>query len=191
MKRVHVWVERSRSDRIGWSVAPGRERNGNVMLQLTLAIQSLSFFPIASWYWTPLCSTWVTILPFEIKMASFSKSQICYYASSKVEQFFPIGESVPLWVEWSRNEKAEQSKRSEATSFARSANARATPGWTASCVYNRYSKFLCIDHQLLEKIRIKRLRSVRKSFNFSVCRRWHMHDLSVNLPNTFFPLYVV
>ena len=42
--RVCVWVERSRSDRIGWSVAPGRKRNSNVMLQLTLAI-SLSFFP--------------------------------------------------------------------------------------------------------------------------------------------------
>ena len=59
-------------------------------------------------------------------------------------------------------------------------------------VYNRYSKLpVCIDHQLLEKIRIKRLRSVRKSFNFSVCSRWHMHDLSVNMPNTFFPLYVI
>ena len=65
-------------------------------------------------------------------MASFCKNQSCYYASSKVERFFSIGESVPLWVEWSRNEEAEQSKRSEATTFARSANARATPGWTAS-----------------------------------------------------------
>ena len=63
--------------------------------------------------------------------------------------------------------------------------------FTLHCVYNRYSKFLCIVHQLLEKTRIKRLRSVPKSFNFSVCSRWHMHDLSVNMPNTFFPLYVV
>ena len=56
------------------------------------------------------------------------------------EQFFSIGESIHLWVEWSQSEKAEQSKTlapwAKWQSSARSANARATPGWTASLYLN-------------------------------------------------------
>ena len=72
VKRVHVWVERS-----SW-VEPARERRqcyvavshyrcGSLTLQVwqshIVAVFSLLFFLSC---WTPWCSTWVTILPFEI-----------------------------------------------------------------------------------------------------------------------------
>ena len=65
-------VSRAIAKRSSWVVRGAREgaKRQWYMLQLILAF-SLPFFP--SWYWTPWCSTLVTILPFEIKMASFSK----------------------------------------------------------------------------------------------------------------------
>ena len=89
VKWVHVWVERSRSVRVRWS--QGRTETAMLCGSLTLAVFSVLFFPTS--YWTPWCSTWVTILPFEIKMASF------------------IVESFPLWVEWSRSEQEERSDK--------------------------------------------------------------------------------
>ena len=44
---------------------------------------------------------------------------------------------------------------------------------------------------ILVKYILAKKKKKKKKKNFSVCRRWHMHDLSVNMPNTFFPLYVV
>ena len=49
----------------------------------------------------------------------FSKSQSCYYASSKKSKFSLLGStSVHPWAEWPGSEKAERSQRSKATNFS-------------------------------------------------------------------------
>ena len=115
-------ASRAIANRSGW-VEPGRERESNVMWQShirALAVSHCScFFPaLFPSCWTPWCSTWVTILPFGINVASFSMLLLC---KLNHEQFFSKGESMS---------DCEARKLSRARL---SANARATPapGWTA------------------------------------------------------------
>ena len=125
VKRVHVWVEWS-----SW-VEPGRERHitlpamlcGSLTFDTAVAVWHCSCFFAALFpsCWTPsLCSTWVTMLPFEINLASYS---MLLFASSTMRKIFSIGASIHLWVEWSiakRESWAEQDSCSvsKATKFS-------------------------------------------------------------------------
>ena len=140
-------VSRVIAKRSSW-VEPGRERNGNVMWQSHITAVAVShcscFFP---------CSLFRAVEHHGVQPESLSYHSkltwllfpCCYYASSTMNNYnvFSIGaSSIHLWVEWSRSEnsKAEQSKTApwaKRQSSARSANARATPGWTANVLYIR------------------------------------------------------
>ena len=80
-------VSRAIAKRSNWVVHGAREgAKRQCYVAVTLAIFPV-FFPESLSYHSKL------------KWVLFPKSQSRYYASSTVEQFFSIGESVPLWVE--------------------------------------------------------------------------------------------
>ena len=99
----------SQSDRFGWS--QGGSETAMLCCSLSLTVFSLHFFP--TWYWTPWCSTWVTILPFEIKMASFSKAKADIMQAQRWAIFLQGGVCSSLgWVIAKRESWAEQEERS-------------------------------------------------------------------------------
>ena len=77
--KTSSYVSRVIVKRLSW-VELGRERNGNVMWQSHISCFSLLFFP-----W---CSTWVNILRFKIKMASFSKAEAAVRQAQRWAHFF-------------------------------------------------------------------------------------------------------
>ena len=100
VKRVHACVSRAIAKRSSW-VKPGRERNGNVMWQSHNSCFSLLFFP-----W---CSTWVNVLPFKIKMTSFSKAKAAGRQAQRWAIFLHRGVCSSLgWVMAKRESWAEQ-----------------------------------------------------------------------------------
>ena len=108
-------ASRAIAKRSSW-VEPGREQTASetamLCCSLTLTVCSPLFFP--TWYWTPWCSTLVTILPFEIKMASFSKAKTAIMQAQRWAIFLHRGVcSSPGWVIVKRESWAEQEERSD------------------------------------------------------------------------------